>query len=256
MKFFFVSIVFLVAHNCSTILGQFNIQTGYDFGFFKTDYYYSNEFLSLKDDSHQIHRLNGKIEYQFKNNLLVSLNTGIDIHDFRHHLETKGDNVGASSFIQSKSFHHSKIQTYRFGLSIGYQHYLNNTSILFLSISYDQFFVNSVNINRSDYIRNRFLISEVENNNPYFTSIEHRAMIDLNEIGYRNKFKTDNRHIIFSLGYRYYKGSFFISPSLAITTKNKTPVRSFGAPPKPQNLFLFGVNLGYTLPQKNKNDEK
>lgn len=240
--------------NCFSVLSQWNTQIGYDNGFFLTDLY-GNELLSEIINSHRISRLNGKVEYKFKKKVLIALNTGVDIHNIRHHLETKGENIGISSFQKAKSIHHSKIQSNRLGLSIGYEHLFNNTSSLYFLFNYDQFFINKVNIIRSEYIMERFLLSEVEDNNPYHIKREHQSMIDLNDIGYRNKLTSDNRYLYFSLGYRYYKGSFFVSPSMSITTKNKSPVRSFSIP-KSQNLFLFGINLGYTLPQKNKTNEK
>lgn len=251
IKIYYLCILLLVA-NMS--IAQLNIQTGYDFGVFITDYY-GSEVLSKVDNSHRIHRINGKLEYQIKKSLLIGLNTSLDIHNIRHHLENKGNNVGSSSFQKEKSIHHSKIQSNRLGLSIGYQYLLNSTSSLYFSINYDQFIINKVNIIKSEHIVERFLLSDVENNNPYQTRREHRSMIDLNEIGYRNKLTKDNRHIVFSLGYRYYKGNFFVSPSISVTTKNKSLVRTFIIP-KRQNLFLFGVNFGYTFPQKNKNNEK
>jgi len=239
---------------CYNVFGQFNVQTGYNFGFFDTKYY-APELVGKSDNSHRINRLNGRVEYQLKKKLLIGLNTGLDFFDIRHHFETKGDNVGVSSFKKAESIHHSRIQAYRVGLSIGYQYLFNNGSSLCFSVNYDQFFINSVKIIRSDYIKKLFSISEVENNAPYLTSVEHRTMIDLNEIGYRNEFKQDNRHIIFSLEYRYYWERFFMSSTLAISTKNKNPIRSFRIP-KRQNLFLFGINLGYTFPQKDQNDEE
>lgn len=239
---------------CYNVFGQFNVQTGYNFGFFHTKYYVP-ELLSKTDNAHRINRLNLELEYQFKKKLLIGLNTGVDFNDIRHHLETKGDNVGVSSFKIAESIHHSKIQTFRLGLSIGYQYLFKNASSLCFSVNYDQFFINSVNIIKSEYIKSLSSATEAENNAPYLTIVEHRAMIDLNEIGYRNKIKKDNRYIIFSLEYRYYWECFFVSTSMAISTKTTNPVRSFSLP-KPQNLFLFGVNIGYTFSKNSEKDEK
>jgi hypothetical protein len=125
--------------------GQWNIQTGYDFGFFTTDYQ-GNHLLSKEEDSHYTHRINGRFEYQSKNNFLVSLNTGINIHDVRHDLQTrKNTDFSGNSVVRHRtSIHHSTLQAYRLGLSIGYKFSINNISSIILSLNYDHFFMNKV----------------------------------------------------------------------------------------------------------------
>ena len=255
MKFLKSGIVLGFLVNSLSVFGQWNIQTGYDFGIFKVDYY-SNNVLNKSESSQHIHRLKGKLEYRIKGSFLISLNTGVDIYDIYHNLDYTRTNPASGILINETSIHHSRIQTYRTGFSVGYQLHLKNHHSLLLSLTYDHFFINKVNIKRSDHIKKWFLNSEEYNqNNEYLNKKEHTRMINLTEIGYKNNLIKDNRHIIFSLGYRYQNGAFFVSPSIGVTTKNRNKVRPF-AIPKRQNLFLFGINFGYTLPQKSKKSEK
>lgn len=246
-----------IVFNSHAIIAQWNIQTGYDFGVFTTDYYGSH-LLNKKESSHYLHRLNAKTEYQFKNNFFLSFNSGIDYHDVQHNLQTIEGAVfdGSTMEQHSNSIHHSTLQSYRLGLSLGYRYSINNVASFLFSINYDQFFINRIKNKKSSYTVNYYSSSEVEDNILYYSGEEYRTMIDLREIGYRNKFKRANRYIIFSIGYRYQKGDFFMNPSIGFSPRNNNLVGSASVIPKQQNLFLFGINFGYTLPKKTNKNEK
>lgn len=228
--------------------GQWNVQTGYDFGFFRTDYQ-GSEALSTEEDSHNLHRINVKLEYQFKNNFLVSLNTGANIHNVSHDLKTiKNTNFDGNSVVRHRtSIHNSTLQTYRIGLSIGYNFSINNSSSVIVSVNYNQFFFNKVTNKRSLFITNYYLSSDGEKSDPIYTENEYQDMIDLDEIGYRNKFKKENKHLVFSLGYRHQIRDFFINPTLGLSLLNNSLVKPEFIIPKRQTLFLFGLNIGYTF---------
>ena len=242
-----IKILFLILIS-SMGLGQFNIQTGYDYGFFKTDYY-GAELLSKKEDSHKIHRLNGKIEYQFKNNFFLGLNSGIDFHNVQRYLETRGQSIGVSSTIKETSIYHVNKQTFRVGLHIGYNYSINNKSSFCFLIEYGQFFFNKIKTKESLFIDERFLNSEVDN--PWMRAVEHRPMTNLIDLGYGNEIILENRNIVFSIEYRYQFDKFFITPKVGVSPWNNI---NFGRVGK--TFFLCGIRLGYTLPQKNKNNEK
>lgn len=249
-------LVFLALNSCFG-LGQFNVQIGYDFGFFTTDYHGSH-LLNKEDDLHRLHRLNGKLEYHFQNNLIIALDAGINVHNVRHNLLIIENAVFAGSVVEqhSISVHHSTFQAFRTGLSVGYKFDIGKTSSILFTVNYAQFFFNRVIIRQSYSAINYYLTSDVENMDPDYSFEKHTPMINLNEIGYRNKFKNQNKHIIFSLGYRYHHNDFFINPSLSFSPSNNSLVSPASVIPRTQSLFLFGVSVGYTFPQKNKSDEK
>ncbi|PHR43960.1 MAG: hypothetical protein COA32_15610 [Fluviicola sp.] len=255
MKPIFALLLIIFISNIS--FSQWNIQAGYDFGVFTTDYHESH-LLSKKEDSHHLHRINGRLEYQFKNNFLISLNTGVNIHEVRSELQSlKNTNFSGNSVVRNRtSINHSILQTYRVGLSIGYNFSFNDISSIFFTLNYDHFFINKITNKQSSFITNYYSTSDVENDNPLYTVNEYRAMIDLDEIGYRNKFKKENSHIIFSLGYRHQIRNFFISPSLGWSPINNSFVDPILVVPLPQTMFLFSLNLGYTFNKKNNKNEK
>jgi hypothetical protein len=111
-----------------------------------------------------------------------------------------------------------------------------------------------VKIKKSEYSQKYY--SESDENNPFQSTKEQSTMIDFDEIGYRNKLSRHNQLFIFSLGYRYKFNNRFIGCSFGFSPLNKSLVRPRFFIPESQNLFLFGINFGYTFPQKNKNDEK
>ena len=234
--------------------GQWNVQTGYDLGVFTNDYYDYSELLKEKEASHLLHRLNVKLEYQLKNNLLISMNSGVDFHDVKHDLLFTLESIysGTEMKQHNRSIHHSTIQNYKIGLSVGYMYSFNDFSSISFGVNYDQFFVNRVKNQKSYHIIEYYSDFETQNSKLQFRDEKYTSMIDQNEIGNGNKFKVNNRLIIFSLSYRYQIDDFFINSSAGLSFRNNNLVGTASFIPKPQNLFLFGINFGYTLPQKSK----
>ena len=235
--------------------GQWNVQTGYNFGFFSTDYN-GGELLDRKENTYHLHRVNLNGAYEFKNNLFASMTTGVDIYDVKHDLVIIDDVVSDGNTFeeQRRSIHSSIIQNFKIGVSVGYKVRLNAKSSTFFSIGFNQFFVNEVNIKRSKYSEKYY--SESDEDTPFQSKKEQRTMIDLEEIGHRNKLSRHNQLFIFSLGYRYEFDNRFIGCSVGFSPRNRSLVRPIFLIPEPQNLFLFGINLGYTFPQKDQNDEE
>lgn len=250
MRYLKSSLIFFMIFRFVFTFGQWSVQTGYDLATFVTGNN-NSELLGKIENSHIIHRLNGRLEYQFKNNFFLGLNSGIDFHNIQRHLETRGTSIGVSSTIKETSIYHVNKQTFRVGLQIGYNYSINNKSSFCFLIEYGQFFFNKIKIKESLFIDERFLNSELDNNNPWLRTEEHRPMTNLNELGYGNKIKVENRNIVFSIQYRHYFNKFFISPTVGVSPWNNI---NFGRVGK--TFFLFGVNFCYTLPQKNKNNEK
>lgn len=249
MRYLKSSLLFFMIFRFVFTFGQWNVQTGYDFAPFITTGNNSSKLLGKTENSHRIHRLNGRLEYQFKNNLFLGLNSGIDFHNIQRHLETRGTSIGVSSSLKETSIYHVNKQTYRIGLQIGYNYSITDESSICFAIEYGQFFFNRVNIKESLFIEERFLNPEVDD--PWLRTEEHRPMTNLNDLGYGNEIKLENRNIVFSIQYRHQFNKFFISPNVGVSPWNNI---NFGRVGK--TFFLFGINFGYTLPQKSKNDEK
>lgn len=243
----FNKIIFLclliLAFNSSA---QWNILTGYDFGS------HTNAAAKQKGFNY-LHRININNEYIFIDKITFSLNSGVDFHQIDYKYNTRMTNPSGNS---SREYFYSSeidIQNFRLGFSLGYLFNINDASSIHCNFSYDQYFVNNVSIKESYIITNLYDVpsNEIDNNEPNSSSNEFFELIDLSRFGYKNRFLKENRNIIFSLGYRYRFDNFFISPSIGFSPRNHGFILSTG-----QNLFLFGVNFGYTLPQKSKNDEK
>ena len=253
MKFFLFTILCFSISN--TFFSQLNIQSGYDMGYYNITL--DDEYdLSKKRRLHLLHRLNLKVEYLLKSNFLIGVNTGIDIHNYQHEytLSHEGNNY---TEIKEVSMNESIISANRIGLSIGYQHPITNTSSLSLMVNYDQFFISRIKNKESLFIKEYYSISETEDKYLAVRSEKYATMIDLEEIGYYQKLNLKNRHLIFSIGYRYNLSDVFISSSLKFSPFNRRFVDPvFIIPNGNQNIFFFGFKIGYTFPQKDKNDEK
>jgi len=252
MKLFLITIICFSISN--TFFSQLNIQSGYDIGYY--DMVYNGEYLlSENEGMHHLQRINFKIEYRIKNNFLVGFRTGIDFHNYRHDilLVSEGNNY---TEIREQSINKSQMRSNVVGLLFGYKHPINNKSSLFLTINYNQFFISRIKNKESLFVEEYY--STLENNDNYLAAktVSYKSMIDLDKVGYQNKLKLDNRHVMFSFGYRYQINDILISTLFKFSPFNRSLVGTGFIIPDNQNLFLFGINIGYTFPQKDQNDEK
>ncbi|MGM0477911.1 MAG: hypothetical protein ACQERC_01725 [Bacteroidota bacterium] len=225
--------------------GQWNVQTGYDFGTFTIPKTQRKNFNNL-------HRFSLIGEYIFSNEISVNINTGIDLHK----IDYQAVNTIEPTSNYSKEFithNNINIQNFKFGLSMGYNFILNNNSSIKVSLNYDHYFVNRLTIKESYSIINSYSVptDEIESNEPLSKVHEFSPELDYERFGYKNTFVLSNNNVSLSIGYRYRLGSVFINSSIRFSPLNTGFVLF-----RRQNLFLIGVNLGYTFPQKDGTDEK
>lgn len=245
--------------NCFNISSQWNTQIGYGIGFFDNKYSkeYESFLMSLenKDISQLLHRLNFKFEYQLENNLLFAVNSGIDVHRVYRDLHYIWESSDGQLENRSRYLHNSMFQNYKIGLSVGYLFQINDVSGIGLEVQYDHFFVNRIRTKTSYNMLEHHETIDNLGDTPLISSESYVDMIDFDKIGYRNRFVRNNRYFLFTLGYRFWKENIFFYPSVSYSY---FVLQNFVRPPSVsyQNLFLINFNFGYTLPQKNKNDEK
>jgi hypothetical protein len=260
MKFKQNIIILLILVNSLVLSGQFNLQTGYGVGFFNSKYSIDKNVAQEKLKNHKIlHRYGLTFEYRSNKNLLFALSPGIDIHQTRHNLiSVTNSPPGASSPYQllDRLLHNSTIQNYKLGLAVGYLFKINDVSFISFGVQYDHFFVNRVIIKQSIAISEFYPININSSVSPTSTVESYRDVIDFDKIGFRNRFKLDNRYVLFSVGYRLTKNRLFFHPSFVYTSASPLLVRPLYQMPFRYNLLLLNFNIGYTFPQKNKTHEK
>lgn len=233
-----------------TLFGQWNIQTGYDFGTMKLPSNNSNVTINSKWDF--VQRLNLIGEYSFRNNILLSIDSGTDFHNIlRDQQRTTSNSSGDGLAIYSGRFD-ARIQTYRIGLGFGYALDISDNSKITIKLSINQFFVNSIRLIEWNVIKS--IYDNQSADEP--TSIEKEFPNPLNydKIGLRNKWTNENNSGHLSLEYRYR-----LSNMLSLNTffgYSPFDKRIYPRTSIRRNSFILGLRLGYTLPQKNKNDEK
>lgn len=226
---------------------QINAQLGYDIGVYNPSFV-SDELLNESNTSHILHRPNIKLDYKLRNNIFFGFKTGLDFHDYKHNIVyvSQGNTYAE---IRETSILKANMNSYHLGISVGYEYCFNFVSSLFFRINYDQFFVNRVTNKESSFKKEYFSISETGGKQFVLGSEEHRTMIDFSEIGYYQKLNFDNRHIMISLGYRYYINPLFFSFSISYSPINRSLFNTgFTSPKGNQNIFLLGLSLGYTFP--------
>jgi len=239
--------ILIFASVCTAFLtyGQWNVQTGYDFGTFTIPKTERKNFNNL-------HRFSLIGEHVFENKMLVNINTGIDFHRINYQTvnTTEPTNDYSEEFI---SHNNVNIQNFKMGLSMGYNFIIDHTSSIKVSLLYDHYFVNRLTIKKSYSKINSYNepANNLASNEPLSQVYEFSPDIDFERFGYKNNFVLNNNNISLSVGYCYKLGRVFINSSLRFSPLNTGFVLF-----RRQNLFLFGINLGYTFPQKDKNDEE
>jgi hypothetical protein len=235
-------------------IGQFNIQAGYDYGFFKPNL--SKELEEVIKSAHfyqhnsSLHRLSLVNEYILKNKLIISVNSGIGIYNIDYKSIFRSNNLGGSS--ENISIHSSSTQTFRLGISLGYQLELNSRSSLIFKTEYDQHFVNRISIKESYNLTNLYdvPVNEIDFVEPSYYAKKILPTSFANR-GFKNKLIKENGNLIFSLRYRYLLNqNFFACTSFSFSPSN---VGFFN---QGQHMFLLGINLGYIFPLKDSKNDK
>lgn len=244
MKCLGVVLLYVIFNNF-LIFGQFNLQTGYDFG------------LITKQKNRHSHRLSLITEYIFGNNMMISLSLGKD-YFYRNSEGSSTNSVLFGTYCEKRtSTYKVNYSANNIGLSLGYQFQLTDNSGLITKLSAEGYFYNGVRIKESIQTSMRYNsdCNEISSSPEVITT----SIID-NSSSYNNRFgNKGNRKfifpiLVFSVEYRIKLDPidlnlhFGASPERNNLYKNDRVIRG--------NYLFFGLRLGYTLPQKNKNDEK
>ncbi|PHR43956.1 MAG: hypothetical protein COA32_15590 [Fluviicola sp.] len=248
-----LKILILFILNSYLNFGQFNIQSGYDLGAMKFQDNSPNIKMNSKWDF--VNRCNLIGEYTLKNNFLFSINTGIDFHNILHDQERIVSNSIGGTDVYGGRFE-SNIQTFRLGFSIGYKWRVRKLSALVFKVNFHQFFINQIKILHMESTFEEYDVpkDEIDNHSPLYSTSELDNRLDYNKIGYRNKWVKENSNMNISIEYRYtFKSKYQI---IIFTGYSPFDQRIYPTTSKKRNLFMFGLRLGYTLPQKNKENEK
>jgi hypothetical protein len=242
MKIKFIIIVFL---STSTLcLGQFNIQTGYDFGLIQLEKITSyNTEDTYKWNS--LKRLNLNFEYTFKSKFLLSLDLGLDTYSDKVDSRTINNNV-----IQKRTYD-ANILALRNQISLGYSVDLHENFDLVFKISLGIFSIRNVKIFDASFEQTTFQDNTLQGE-PINYLIEYRDKTDYEEVyGYGTNYFSGFNLFLSSLELRYSPNNWSYNLFLGYTPLQKQVIQRFNN----NNLFIVGFRLGYTLPFSRKKNE-
>lgn len=249
MKFLWILLFLFSCINGFSCYGQWNIQSGYDFGTFTfTNPFNTDQGLNI------VNRLNVVGEYELPNNISFSLNCGYDFQKIDYKKAKRYNHYNGTQSYEDIYRQDIDIQKYRLGLSFGYSIDIKDVSSVQIKLSYDQFFVNKISINQLYDVKNSYLVSssEIDGHEPVTSTKSFSSrFFKMDRIGYKNEFLIKNRHIVLSIHYKYNFQNYFLSPSIGFSPWNKGIVLPDG-----RNLYVVGIRLGYTFPQKSKKDAR
>lgn len=235
--FFFVSYL--------NLFSQFNILTGYDYGLIQLE-----KITSATTDEkvkwNSVQRFNSNVEYLLPSKFLFSLDLGVDTYHKRIKYVSTQKNI-----VEKRSVN-AKIITLRNQLSFGYLFNFDEKNSLVFKISSGIYSVLDIKILESTFEKKVFKDDTHE-------GIPLSSIIEYNDRTYFKK-ESQNRSAYLSgfnllqtsIEYRYTFNDWNCNLFVGYTPIQKEIIQRFNN----NNLFLLGIRLGYTLPQKTKNNEK
>jgi hypothetical protein len=245
MKFLNKILIFLIPLCCFNVISQWSIQVGYDYGLIqleKTTSFTTEDKL----DWNVLHRFSTNTEYILSSNFLFSLDLGIDSYSERI------ESVNTQSNTVERRLYNAQINTFRNQLSLGYLYEINENNSLVFKLSSGIFSIRDVKIYESSFEKTIFE-DNTHKGSPIYYSKEHKDKTDFREVyGYKETYFSGYNILQTSLEYKYKVKDWSFNLFLGYTPFQKQIIQRFIN----NNLFLFGLRLGYTLPQKNKNNEK
>lgn len=228
IKIYYLCILLLVA-NMS--IGQLNVQTGYDFGIVK-----------LRTDRYNnLHRFNFNIEYQFKKNLILGINTGYDTHRVKYNsISQSGDETCNIRTID----YDANAKTQRVELSLGYNFKINKKSSIRPKLSFGYFWLQDVNILTStitDKVYNEGCSSV---DNPISINSQFNDVVKYRSIHYNDGSKFD-KIISVSLEYQYRIDNFSLVSYIGFSPFEKRDFVIAGG--YYSNYYMIGLRIGYVF---------
>ena len=224
----------------NTSLGQFNIQTGYDFGIIK--------FRS--DRNNNLHRFNFNIEYKFKKNIILGINTGYDLYRVKYNSVTQSEEETCD--IQTIDYD-AKAKTQRIEFSLGYNFKINKESSIRPKISFGYFWLQDVNILTST-ITDEIYYGDCSSEDPPVTmNSKFSNVVKYRSIHYNDGSKFDKITTL-SLEYQYRINNFSLVSYIGFSPFEKRDFVIAGG--YYSNYYMIGLRLSYTISQKKKSDEK
>lgn len=253
-----IALIFLV--NCASLFSQFNFQTGYDLGVIKfpKPLNYDDFDLNVNADFNReksinfLHRYNLLGEYKLSNNMVASLTFGFDSYRNRF-VNSSSQTLQDGCIVRHRlSEYHANVNTLRFELSLGHHFELTEKSSIVLKGNY------GVSIIANHKILKSTITTIEEKECTGFPHIQNISMIDFVNLSksYENRIKTDWNQIAISAEYRHTFNNLnfnIYSAFMPMFNPNFLAGTSAGGG---TFVFILGLRLGYTLPQKNKTDEK
>lgn len=243
-----LKILILFILNSFLNLGQFNIQTGYDIGVIKFPKLPEliDEEVKRETNFNFLHRYNFLGEYKFSNNLVTSFNFGFD--NYRNKFDYTTTKTSEESCIEktNRNEYSAIINTLRLDLSLGYAFELSNKSSIVLKGNYGLFIIANHKILNSS----RTIIEENKCMN--YTKIQDNVMLDFLNINqkYGDGIKVGWNQISISAEYRYKINHLNLNVYSAFSPLLEKEFIASTTGYSKNLIFLLGLRLGYTFPQK------
>ncbi|PHR43957.1 MAG: hypothetical protein COA32_15595 [Fluviicola sp.] len=232
-------IVVLFILNSQLIFGQWNIQTGYDFGLIK---FPKVENLDRKINFNTLHRTNFVVESILNNGLLFSLNIGYDHYNSKANFSrtTVSNNTRVTNFSYD-----TNVKNLRLEIGTGYSWSLDHRSTLVVKVYSGVFFISDYKINESQVTNETFSGDNVSNENLLAYQSDFVDLVDFKEL--YGSDRIGFHPISFSVEYRYEINQYSLNGFLGYApmrrgfTINNGPESSFN------HIFMIGVRMGYFL---------
>jgi hypothetical protein len=238
-------LIVLAVLNSSLILGQWNIQAGYDFGLIK---FPEANNLDRKVNLNSVHRTNVVFESIFKNGFLLSLTFGYDQYninaDFSRSTESNS-NLRATNFLCD-----TDLRNFRSEIGAGYTWSVNDKINLVLKANLGVFYLYSYKINISEVTNQSFSGVNTSNENLLVSSSQ---FVDFRD--FHGDYRVGFSPINLAFEYRYKAKEYSFNGFLGYAIMRRGFTINNGSESSINHIFILGIRLGYTFPKKKKNEK-
>jgi hypothetical protein len=245
--------------------GQFNVQTGYDFGLLKFPKPYApgnlsteiNREFNREIDCNTFHRFSIIGEYILKSNWVLSSNFGYDLYQTKAKSQLINVNTNNNICLIEDIKYNAHVSTVRFDLSFGYRVSLSEKSELAFKGHYGLFMVHNHRIFESE----KFVRHEICSEQTVISSdLQMVDFVDMNKLfGDDGEMKIRLNQFSVSVEYRYQMQQIKLNTFLGFGPMQREFTINGSGTGADNFLFMLGLRIGYELPSskdKNKTNEK
>lgn len=235
----YLHIAFVILSFCLNTMGQWNIQSGYDFGLIK---FPSANNLDREIHFNNLHRANLIIESILDNGLLFSAKSGFDYYNTKANFSRteRSNNTRVTNFLYD-----SNVKNIRLELGIGYSLNLDDKNAIIWKAHTGIFHVLDKKTIKSEVSSESYSGEVIKDENLLAFKSEYVDLVNIRDIYGSNRYGF--HPVSLTIEYRYFFGDYFLNSLIGYSPMRRGFTINNGSFSSFNHIFMIGVQIGYNL---------